>query len=66
MAMQRKQRNDRMLVPLDPALDRAINPCRAAMGPSTPTVDFALSVADGTSGLDLKRLRSVRERAWGR
>ncbi|HSE68795.1 MAG TPA: hypothetical protein VLB12_17510 [Gemmatimonadales bacterium] len=28
--------------------------------------DFALSVADGTSGLDLGRLRSVRERAWGR
>jgi hypothetical protein len=55
-----------MQVPLDPALDRAINPGRAAMGPSTPTVDFALSLADGTSGLDLKRLRSVRERAWGR
>jgi hypothetical protein len=29
-------------------------------------VDFALSVADGTSGLDLERLRSARERAWGR
>lgn len=28
--------------------------------------DFALSVADGTSGLDLERLRSARERAWGR
>lgn len=28
--------------------------------------DFALSVADGTSGLDLKRLRTVRERAWDR
>jgi hypothetical protein len=26
-------------------------------------VDFALSVADGTSGLDLDRLRSARERA---
>jgi hypothetical protein len=25
-------------------------------------VDFALSVANGTSGLDLKRLRSARER----
>jgi hypothetical protein len=29
-------------------------------------VDFALSVADGTSDLDLERLRSARERAWGR
>jgi len=29
-------------------------------------VDFALSVADGTSGLDLERLRSARERAWSR
>jgi hypothetical protein len=28
--------------------------------------DFALSVADGTSGLDLERLRNARERAWGR
>jgi hypothetical protein len=28
--------------------------------------DFALSVADGTSGLDLERLRNVRERTWGR
>ena len=28
--------------------------------------DFALSVADGTSGLDLESLRTVRERAWGR
>jgi len=28
--------------------------------------EFALGVADGTSGLDLERLRSVRERAWGR
>ncbi|MGH2878194.1 MAG: hypothetical protein ACRDK4_01110 [Solirubrobacteraceae bacterium] len=26
--------------------------------------DFLLSVADGTSGLDLVRLRDVRERAW--
>lgn len=26
--------------------------------------DFLLSVADGESGLDLERLRSVRERAW--
>lgn len=91
MATQRKQRNDRVQVPRDPALDRAIKRGRAAMGPSTPTskvvrelalrgadafesdeaaemkaVDFALSVADGTSGLDLDRLRSARERAWGR
>lgn len=29
-------------------------------------VDFALSVAEGTSGLDLERLRSIRERAWDR
>lgn len=29
-------------------------------------MDFALSVADGASGLDLERLRSARERAWGR
>lgn len=28
--------------------------------------DFALSVADGTSGLDLEHLRNARERAWGR
>lgn len=28
--------------------------------------DFALSVADGTSGLDLESLRNVRERAWDR
>jgi hypothetical protein len=27
--------------------------------------NFALSVADGTSGLDLESLRTVRERAWG-
>jgi hypothetical protein len=27
--------------------------------------NFALSVADGTSGLDLKRLWNARERAWG-
>lgn len=91
MAAQRKQRNDRVQVPRDPALDRAIKRGRAAMGPSTPTskvvrelalrgaeafegdeaaereaVDFALSVADGTSGLDLERLRSARERAWDR
>lgn len=91
IATQRKQRNDRVQVPRDPALDRAIKRGRAAMGPSTPTskvvrelalrgaeafegdeaaernaVDFALSVADGTSGLDLDRLRSARERAWGR
>jgi len=26
--------------------------------------DFLLSVADGTSGLDLDGLRSVRDRAW--
>lgn len=29
-------------------------------------VDFAISVADGTSGLDLASLRSARDRAWGR
>lgn len=29
-------------------------------------VEFALSVAAGTSGLDLERLRSARERAWER
>lgn len=28
--------------------------------------EFALSVAEGTSGLDLESLRSARERAWGR
>jgi hypothetical protein len=27
---------------------------------------FALSVADGTSGLDFERLRNARERAWDR
>ncbi|MGH2852910.1 MAG: hypothetical protein ACRDLF_01800 [Solirubrobacteraceae bacterium] len=26
--------------------------------------DFLLSVAEGSSGLDLERLRSVRDRAW--
>lgn len=26
--------------------------------------EFLISVADGTSGLDLERLRDVRERAW--
>ena len=26
--------------------------------------DFLISVAEGTSGLDLERLRTVRERAW--
>lgn len=26
--------------------------------------DFLISVAHGTSGLDLKRLRTVRDRAW--
>jgi hypothetical protein len=26
--------------------------------------DFLISVADGSSGLDLKRLRTVRDRAW--
>jgi hypothetical protein len=26
--------------------------------------EFLISVADGTSGLDLERLRSVRDRAW--
>jgi hypothetical protein len=26
--------------------------------------DLLLSVADGTSGLDLERLRSARDRAW--
>jgi hypothetical protein len=26
--------------------------------------DFLLSVADGTSGLDLEGLRTVRDRAW--
>ncbi len=91
IATQRKQRNDRVQVPRDPALDRAIKRARTAMGSSTPTskvvrelalrgaeafegdeaserkaMDFALSVADGTSGLDLERLRSARERAWGR
>jgi len=91
VATQRKQRNDRVQVPRDPALDRAIRRGRAAMGSSTPTskvvrelalrgaeafegdeaagrkaMDFALSVADGTSGLDLERLQSARERAWGR
>ena len=89
--MQRKQRNDHVQIPLDPALDKAIKRGRAAMGTSTTTsevvrelalrgaealegeevaerkaVDFALSVADGSSGLDLERLRSVRERAWDR
>jgi hypothetical protein len=29
-------------------------------------VEFALSVAEGTSGLNLESLRGVRERAWGR
>ena len=27
-------------------------------------IEFALSFAEGTSGLDLESLRSVRERAW--
>jgi hypothetical protein len=27
-------------------------------------VDFALSVADGTSGLDLASLKTARDRAW--
>jgi hypothetical protein len=26
--------------------------------------EFLLSVAEGSSGLDLERLRSVRDRAW--
>jgi hypothetical protein len=26
--------------------------------------DFLISVADGSSGLDLERLRDVRDRAW--
>jgi hypothetical protein len=26
--------------------------------------DFLISVAEGTSGLDLERLRDVRDRAW--
>ncbi|MCL2770394.1 MAG: hypothetical protein FWD42_09855 [Solirubrobacterales bacterium] len=26
--------------------------------------EFLVSVADGTSGLDLERLREVRDRAW--
>ena len=29
-------------------------------------VEFALSVADGASGLDLETLKSARQRAWGR
>jgi hypothetical protein len=29
-------------------------------------IDFALSVADGTSGLDLEGLKTARDRAWGR
>lgn len=29
-------------------------------------VDFALSVADGTSGLDLESLGTARDRAWAR
>jgi hypothetical protein len=29
-------------------------------------IEFALSVAEGTSGLDLESLRHARERAWGR
>jgi len=29
-------------------------------------IDFALSVSDGTSGLDLESLKTARERAWGR
>jgi hypothetical protein len=28
------------------------------------SVDFALSVADGTSGLDLASLKTARDRAW--
>ncbi len=28
--------------------------------------EFALSAADGTSGLDLESLKSARERAWAR
>jgi hypothetical protein len=29
-------------------------------------IDFALSVTDGASGLDLDSLKTARERAWGR
>ena len=29
-------------------------------------VDFAISVADGTSGLDLESLKTARDRAWSR
>jgi hypothetical protein len=29
-------------------------------------VDFALSVADGTSALDLESLKTARDRAWSR
>lgn len=29
-------------------------------------VDFAISVADEKSGLDLESLKTARERAWGR
>jgi len=28
--------------------------------------DFAVSVADGTSGLDLEALKTTRDRAWAR
>jgi hypothetical protein len=37
IATQRKQRNGRVQVPRDPALDRAIKRGHAVMGPSTPT-----------------------------
>lgn len=44
----------------------ALRGAEAFEGDERKAFDFALSVADGTSGLDLDRLRSARERAWGR
>ena len=36
----------------------------ADLGAERSACDFLVSIADGTSGLDLARLRTARDRAW--
>ena len=45
---------------------RGAEACEGDEAAQRKAVDFALSVADSTSSLDLNRLRNARERAWGR